>query len=248
MPPQRQRSTEARRANRRDLHPYLEERTDSRLLTHIENVPKLAAGTRARKTVAIAGHTTERSWAPIRVHSVHRPEIPDHARRKTERVYELQSEDDVRFDAAIAGLLGRLDLSDGAVTAMTCDHEFVPLLENWAASCDRSGIECRAATVVFPTDRDAFDRIESLGFVTYFDEESQFLSEMTQSAAYGDTAWTDYMYHQNWVIKKLLGFPADVLFQDVDLVWRYDPIPHLRRQASDGVDIQAMYNGPNPRY
>ncbi len=208
----------------------------------------LAGEPSGRKTAAMTDGSTKREWAPLRFHSSRRLEIPERHREKSRRVYELQADDDIRFAAATAGLLKRLDLSRGVVTGMTCDHRFSLLLENWAASCTRFGIECRAATIVFPTDRDALERVESLGFVAYFDDDSQLLRDMTQSESFGDIAWTEYMYHQNWVIKKLLDLPADVLFQDVDLVWRHDPIPLLHRQARDGAHIQAMYDGPNDRF
>lgn len=164
------------------------------------------------------------------------------------RVYDAQSEDDERFAAAMPSLQVDLDLSGGVVTAMTCDRRFVLLLENWAASCVRHGIDIRNSTIVFPTDLEAHRRAESCGFISYFDSESLLIASMGDSGTYGDPAWTDYMYHQNWVIKNLFRFPGNVLFQDVDLVWRRDPRPFLAQQAKEGADIQAMYDGPNGRF
>lgn len=163
-------------------------------------------------------------------------------------MYAEQAEDDQRLALAMPGLLARMDLSAGAIIGMTCDDQFSLLLENWAASCSRSEIDCRSSTIVFATDLEAHDRAEALGLVSYFDAKSSFLQKVTTSGQYGDAAWTEYMFHQNWVIKNLLQLPVDLLFQDVDLVWRRDPRPRLMEQARDGADIQAMYDGPNQRY
>jgi hypothetical protein len=198
--------------------------------------------------VAMTDNVTGRDWADVQFHAKGRLEVPETHRDTGRRIHRLQADDDIRFRDATTSLLERLDLSSGVITAMTCDHRFALLFENWVASCDRFGIECRASTIVFPTDRVALERVEALGFVAYFDDESQQVREMTDSHAYGSSAWTEYMYHQNWVIKNLLELPADLLFQDVDLVWRHDPIPLLRREAAAGADIQAMYDGPNPRF
>lgn len=192
--------------------------------------------------------SSPQEWAPLRFHSSQRPDISDDIVERCREVYELQADDSARFTSAANDLLRRLDGPAGVVTAMTCDAGFFELFRNWVASCDRSGIECRSGTIVFPTDRVTFERAESLGFVAYYDDESVLLSQMTHSGGYGDARWTEYMYHQNWVIDRMLGLGVDLLFQDVDLVWRRDPRPALIDRARSGVDIQVMYDGPNDRF
>lgn len=187
-------------------------------------------------------------WAPIRFHRRERLDVPPQVIETALRITSMQAEDDTRFATAVEGLTSRLDLSGGAIIVMTFDDRFALLFENWVASCDRSGIDVRHRTLVFPTDRAAFERTKSLGFVAYFDEQSTLLQAMTESGSYGDGAWTKYMYHQNWVIHRVLQFDLEILFQDVDVIWRQDPLPVLAAQGADGADIQAMYDGPNPRF
>lgn len=177
-----------------------------------------------------------------------RAQTKDRHREVAAKAYIAQADDERRFDAATKQLLDGLDLSGGVVTVMNCDHRFVPLLENWARSCVSSGVEFRSNTLVFPTDLEAHERAERLGLVSYFDADSTFLASLNDSARYGDQNWTRYMFHQNWVIKKALALGVDVLFQDVDVVWRRDPRPYLRAHARTGADIQAMFDGPNPRF
>jgi len=50
------------------------------------------------------------------------------------------------------------------------------------------------------------------------------------------------------VIQRTLHLGLAVLFQDVDVVWRRDPTPALAQRAAAGVHLQAMYDGPNPRF
>ena len=199
-------------------------------------------------TERMSGTPTERKWAEIRFHPTHAAEIPAWIRERSRRLAALLADDHTRFAASAAAVLRRLDLSGSRLTVMTCDDRFSVLFANWAASCDRHGIEVRATTLVFPTDERARDRVESLGFVTHFDDQSLFLREIQPSWKYGDRSWPGYMHHQNWVIAEVLGCGVDVLFQDVDLVWRHDPVPELQAQAARGADIQVMYDGPNSRF
>ena len=194
------------------------------------------------------GVSTGREWASISFRPSTGVKIPEAVRQRCRWVDYHQAEDHTRFVAGIPALLQRLDLSRGVLTAMTCDDRFSILFANWAASCDRYGIDVRATTLVFPTDEQARDRIESLGFVAYFDDESQLLREMQPSGQYGDRLWLEYMYHQNWVIAQMLTLGVNLLFQDVDVVWRHDPVPTLQAQAAQGADVQAMYDGPNARF
>lgn len=175
-------------------------------------------------------------------------EIPEAVRLHCQRVEELQADDRTRFVSGVPALLQRLGLSRGVLTAMTCDDGFSILFANWAAACDRHDIDVRATTLVFPTDERAREHIESLGFVAYFDDQSQLLREMKPSGGYGDQVWTQYMYHQNWVIAQMLALGVDLLFQDVDVVWRHDPVPTLQAHAAQGAHVQVMYDGPNARF
>ncbi len=143
------------------------------------------------------GTSAERPWADIRFRPSPAAEIPEWVRARCQHLAELLADDHTRFVANAATVLHRLDRSDGRLTAMTCDDRFSVLFANWAAACDRHGIEVRATTLVFPTDERARDRVESLGFVSYFDEQSQFLREMRPSGEYGDLSWQGYMHHQN---------------------------------------------------
>lgn len=196
----------------------------------------------------MSGTPTEREWADITFRSSLAVEIPRWMSERSHRLTELLADDHTRFVASAPAVLQRLDLSEGRLTAMNCDDRFSVLFANWAAACDRHGIEVRTTTLVFPTDERARDHIESLGFVTYFDAESQFLREMRPSAKYGDHSWVGYMHHQNWVISQVLGCGVDVLFQDADIVWRHDPLPDLQAHAAAGADVQVMYDGPNGRF
>lgn len=190
--------------------------------------------------------TTE--WAQVRFPPSREIEVPQRVVEHVAEVYRRQAADSDRFASAAPSIMRRLDLGAGAVVGMTCDRRFAQLVENWVTGCDRAGIEVRSRTIVFTTDDDAARRIDALGLVVHYDEQSEALAAMRPSRQYGDRPYVDYMYHQNWAIHTLLDLGVDVLFQDVDLVWRHDPLPLLRDQAAAGADVQAMYDGPNPRF
>jgi hypothetical protein len=66
---------------------------------------------------------------------------------------------------------------------------------------------------------------------------------------YGDEAFTRCMFAKSAVVHDVLALGRDLLFQDVDIVWRSDPLQKLSERAEHaGLDFQFMYDGPNRRF
>jgi len=187
-------------------------------------------------------------WATVHFPAGKSAEPSDGMLQEVAQIYAWQQLDSERFRSNQGALFGRLDPHRTLTIAMNCDSVFVELFENWVASCSHAKLDNRHRTVVFVTDRPAMERVEALGYVAYFDEQSAFLASMKPSGQYGDAPWSHYMFHQNWIIQELLQLPTDLLFQDVDLVWKADPVPILTAGADHGFDVQAMYDGPNPLF
>lgn len=140
------------------------------------------------RTDPVRERAAPRGWPTLCGDTVHVPEVSEALLERVRRVYSSQAADEVRFGQAAPDLFARLDSSVGVLVAMTCDHWFARLFENWAASCVWHGTDVRSSTIVFPTDRQAQERIERLGFLTYFDQDSELLFGMRESGAYGDLA------------------------------------------------------------
>jgi hypothetical protein len=137
---------------------------------------------------------------------------------------------------------------DNAVVVMTLNQGYTDLLLNWVASCDRHGIEVRSWTLIVALDTTTAELGESLGFAVYCDGTSYGAQSKEAAQAYGDVTFTRMMFPKTAVVQDVLNLGYDVLFQDVDLVWKKDPgevLFHPRRRA---LDAQFMYDGPNLLY
>jgi len=139
------------------------------------------------------------------------------------------------------------DLDTRPVVISTFNWGFRRLVENWAASCDRHGIDCRSCTLMFPTDSQADAFARDLGFQTFFDGESYGTLPTEACKAFGDANFRRCLFAKVAVTQDVLAAGVDVLRQDVDIVWLRDPRPYLTRQMnSDQLDFLFMDDGLNP--
>jgi hypothetical protein len=131
-----------------------------------------------------------------------------------------------------------------AVVLTMCSQGYLPLLERWLASCDRRAIEVRGRTIVAALDRRTEERAAEVGLqVVSVDPDRR--DDIDEAAGFVDTRFASVMLYKHVVIHDALQVLPALLFQDVDLLWFRDPIPDLSRTA-DGIDLQFMYDGPNP--
>jgi len=150
-------------------------------------------------------------------------------------------------EAELASLLRRTH-RDNTVLIMTLNRGHADLLANWIHSCDVHAIEVRSWTVIFAFDDVTAARFATMGFAVYCDAESY--GEVSPDAAqqFGDDTFVQLIFPMTAVVRDVLNLGYDVLFQDVDLVWRKDPGEFLFAPARRGFDAQFMYDGPNPIY
>ena len=140
----------------------------------------------------------------------------------------------------------RGQLEDGPVVVSTFNWGFRDMVENWVASCDRNGIDCRAFTLIFPTDERADAFAKKLGLRTYFDGESYGEQPMDGSEVFGDRRFSRMMFPKIAMTADMLDVGGDIIRQDVDLVWHRDPRADLVRRAKQhGLDMLFMFDGPN---
>jgi len=143
----------------------------------------------------------------------------------------------------------RDELAAGPVLVSTFNWGFRRLVENWVASCDRHGIDCRSFTLLFPMDEAADEFARELGFQTYFDGTSYGRLPKEACKAFGDDDFRMALFAKIAATQDMLRVGADVLRQDVDIVWLGDPRAYLRgRMARRSLDFQFMDDGPNPIY
>ncbi|MGA8261980.1 MAG: putative nucleotide-diphospho-sugar transferase [Arenicellales bacterium] len=169
--------------------------------------------------------------------------MPDSAIRKARWFHRENIRDSTVRRKRIGDVLRDRDLSRRQLVAMTFNRGFLPLFANWVESTRRHGIAVRDQCLVFPMDEVSDRAARDLGFCTCYDPESKILQSTGTAQAFGDHDFVRHIYFQNAVIRDLLGFDVNVLFQDVDLVWLRDPLPLLDRDEAH--DAQFMYDGPS---
>jgi len=141
------------------------------------------------------------------------------------------------------------DLAPGPVLVMTFNGGHRVLFENWHASCRAYGIEVRDRTLVVPLDSEAHDLACRLDFRCYYDPASYGRISSRSASSFGDQHFRGLMFAKCAVVVDALHLGRDILFQDVDLVWRRNPLLDLERRAAvEGFDEQFMYDGPNAYY
>jgi hypothetical protein len=134
------------------------------------------------------------------------------------------------------------------VLALTLNRGFSDLLLNWVESCDRHGIEVRSWTLIAAMDEETAQQFESLGFTVYLSSPAYGCPGPEPAEVFGDRIFKDMMFPKTAVVQDLLSIGHDVLFQDVDVIWKKDPGDFLLQPERQVLDAQFMYDGPNPLY
>ena len=125
----------------------------------------------------------------------------------------------------------------GAVTIMTVNSGQLPLLKNFFLACRARSIPCMKMVFVFALDRLAATYFEGHGVAHYHYEGAE---HPTAAKVFSDQYFAAVVFYKNAVVYDALSCGVNVLFQDVDLVWRRDPIPSL---AAYDVDMCFMNDG-----
>ena len=134
------------------------------------------------------------------------------------------------------------------VLAMVLNKGFTDLLLNWVESCDRHDIEVRSWTLIVAMDESTAQLFEGMGFAVYCADVAYGVHGTAPAGQYGDMVFQDMMFPKNAVVQDLLNLGFDVLFQDVDMVWKKDPAVFLMAEDRKILDAQFMYDGPNVLY
>jgi hypothetical protein len=129
---------------------------------------------------------------------------------------------------------------------MICCKTFCPFLELWLKSCEQNNIAVRDKTLIFTLDAQADSQVNSMGFKSYLFDPNIY-KPAGGSEQYGDHNFRRTMFYKNAAIFESLKLGANILFQDVDLIWLRDPFIYLKEQ-NPSSEIQIMYDGPNQRH
>lgn len=149
--------------------------------------------------------------------------------------------------AALRHVIRRLD--GPTIVTSVFDRNYIPFLRNWYASCVKHDIDPRRKTLLFPVDAAANEAANDLGFATLFEAEGTTLQAAEIAEGSGRTDRRSIALRKLGVIADLLEQDREILFQDIDMVWRQDPVESIRRLADhDALDALFMNDGPNARF
>lgn len=129
------------------------------------------------------------------------------------------------------------------VVLLYCKN-FFPLFENWLASCEKHNISVKHKVIAFTLDEESTQKTSALGVKSYF-LDPEFYMKAGESAAFGDREFARTMFYKNAIVKDVLELGANVLFQDVDMLWLRDPFEYFSANCNDH-DIYFMFDGANP--
>ncbi|MFC1852297.1 putative nucleotide-diphospho-sugar transferase [candidate division CSSED10-310 bacterium] len=143
------------------------------------------------------------------------------------------------------GLLLKQQNQHNVVLVMMLNQGHLDLFRNWVRSCDDRGIEVRSWTLVFAVDADAANGVEQLGFTSYFDPTSYGEHGKDAVKVFGDMQFRSLMFQKTAIVKDVLDLGYSLLFQDVDVVWKKDPLPYFLHPSRQRFDARFMYDGQN---
>eukprot|EP00038_Savillea_parva_P010583 m.191286 g.191286 ORF g.191286 m.191286 type:complete len:561 (+) comp18301_c0_seq1:273-1955(+) len=146
-------------------------------------------------------------------------------------------------EKAAQALLGKAEKDDSGpetLLVMTANKGHMGLLLNFFCSLQAEDISVPRHFIVAPT-KELADQLTDAGLTAFYHPGlGQFTDKPSES--YGDETFTKMMMLKQFSVYLALLCGYDVLFQDVDLTWRKDPVPALREQAKF-FHVQFMDDG-----
>ena len=133
-------------------------------------------------------------------------------------------------------LLGNPLKTDGtrrAVVVMVANEGVIDLVLNFLCSCrDKAANIDISSIVIFLGQPEYVSLINNMGARGIY---NQYLSQIPKKAAgnYGDNTFGKLMWLKTTSVYIALAAGFDVIFQDADLVWLKDPVPHLQSVVKD---------------
>ncbi len=132
---------------------------------------------------------------------------------------------------------------DDVIVMLYCKN-FFPLFKNWLASCASHDIIVNEKLITFTLDEESSRETKALGIKNYY-LDPDIYAEAGGAVRFGDKQFSKTMFYKNAIILDILELGANVLFQDVDIIWLRDPFDYISVNCNDR-DIYIMFDGPNP--
>jgi hypothetical protein len=117
------------------------------------------------------------------------------------------------------------------VLVMCANGGHMPLILNFVCNLRAKGIALPKHVFVANTKKYA-DQLKAVGLTAYYHKGLSMGIPDVHAGAYGDGTFARAVMLKQFATALALEAGADVLFQDADLVWEQDPIPHLLKESA----------------
>ncbi|KAK3252595.1 hypothetical protein CYMTET_38128 [Cymbomonas tetramitiformis] len=134
-----------------------------------------------------------------------------------------------RRHAELRSVLQRL-ARNNAVVVMVTNWGQSPLLWNFGCRADFRGIPWKNFTFVYALDADIQDVLQERGVASWRPNK---VNIRNVSKKFGDSQYAKTVFWQIAMVHDILSMGYDVLAQDVDLVWRKDPLKFFAEADPD---------------
>jgi len=131
--------------------------------------------------------------------------------------------------------------NNGTVVVMLVNAGQFPLLRNFGCAADARGIPWRDFTFVFTLDSEAQQWAVELNVSSYHPPNTEIHDAAQQ---FSDAQFQRVVFWKNAVVHDALELGVhDVLFQDVDVVWKQNPTPYFLEAPRRHIDAFFMNDG-----
>ncbi len=170
--------------------------------------------------------------------------MPDQASKVAAELQQAFTAERERRQRKLGPLLKR-SARNNVVLVMMANRGYNDLFNNWVRSCDINGLDARSWAVLFAVDEEAAANAEDQGFRTYIDLLSYGDQPRDAVEVFGNQDFAKLMFQKTAIVQDVLELGYDVLFQDVDMIWRKDPLAFLLTGANQDFDARFMFDGCN---
>ena len=142
------------------------------------------------------------------------------------------------------------DVDDGPIVVMAVNHGFSILYLNWLCSLKINNIldsDIKRRVIIITTDKETAKRVDNTGFISYFPSwlGKKNLRRLDKNAAvqFGLGGHRFIVALQIAMIHDLIHLGYDVIMQDIDIIWKKNPINYLYINEYKYIDIQMSNDG-----
>jgi len=114
------------------------------------------------------------------------------------------------------------------------------LFLNFICSCEKRNLAWKEFVFVFALDAKAKVLLDHLGVASYHLDDTEIANAAKQ---FSDTTFSKVIFFKTAVTYDVLLLGVNVLFQDVDIVWKSSPVAYFQDPARAEVDMFFMKDG-----